>query len=112
MELESLIVLSVRSTSARLVLPCAHDFEIASAIIWAATKLGAPNGVVLPYRFVKVPTNGFAILSAYTSGPKNEMYAPGNLKLVSSRLPSVAKKMPLYPAPLSCSAKCWGSDAT
>ena len=74
------------STSARLVLPSAHEFEMAIAIISRAVKVGGPNPSVCPYSLVKVARYGFATGTALTSAPKYDKYAPGNLKFVGSKL--------------------------
>src|SRR5438132_3035674 len=83
------------STSARLILPSAQDFEIDIAIAWTATHEGTPKLMVLPNLRVKSATIGLSALIFVTSRLNDEMYAPGNLNWDESNVPSVPMNLPL-----------------
>src|SRR5439155_20411428 len=82
-------------TSARLVLPSLQEFETAMASISMAVNVGGPNPSVFPYSLVNLARYGFATGILFTSAPKYEKYAPGNLKFEGSKLPSAPTKRPL-----------------
>src|SRR2546427_13039877 len=90
------------STSARVTLPSAQDFEIDMAIACTATHDGTPKLIVLPNLRVKAATIGLSALIFVTSRLNDEMYAPGNLNCDESNVPSVPTNLPLKPAAFSC----------
>src|SRR2546422_2721096 len=100
------------STSARLTLPSAQDFEIDIAIACTATHEGTPKLIVLRNLRVKALTIGLSALIFVTSRLNDEMYAPGNLNCDESNVPSVPTNLPLKPAAFSCWLRSWAFDAT
>src|SRR5262249_33232119 len=105
-------VLTFFSTSARLTLPSAQDFEIAIASAWTATHDGAPKLIVLPNRRVNAATIDLSAGTLVTSRLNDETNAPGNLNCDESNVPSVPMNLPRKPAAFSCSLKSCAFDAT
>src|SRR5919201_5703526 len=89
------VLLILLRSSARVILPSRHDFEIATASTCAATQLGAPNGVVSPNFRLNAATIDLTAGSDLTSGAKNDTYAPVKVNDVESNTPSVPRMWPL-----------------